>query len=687
MVIDIGVDIGGTFTDVMALNWNTNDIKWAKVPTTPPTYIEGIIEGIKLLDITSEKQIRLVVHGTTLPINALVQRDYPKTALITTKGFRDSLEIRRCRRKYLYNIRWDKPRSLVPRRLRIGVEERINYKGEILTPLNEDEVRETVKKLREENVVSYAVATLFSFINPIHEQRIREIILEEHPNAYVSISSEVAPIIREYERTSTTVMNAALLPIVDKYILDFEKGLDSLGFSKSPLLCLVNSNGGRVSAETARIRPVELLEGGHAAGVVYASCIGEYMKIKNILTYDGGGTTATQGLTENYELVYTPSLGLEFDIIAATPSLDIRSMGQGGGAIAWIDPGGALNVGPKSAQAVPGPACYGLGGTEPTITDALVLMGVLDPKYDHIRKKPWNRKAAEQAVKKVADYFRWDILQAAYGIFRIGSENVSSFFRESVVEKGRDPRDFVLFAYGGSGPLFASQIARNQEISKVVIPSILGSASALGCVLLDAKYDYATSHFTKISEIDYNKVLEIMNIMKKKSDQDLLRDRISKEPKREYFVDLRYIGEHWETTVPLKLDDGTLTKLSVDESIQNFHLKHEKLYGFKDETAPIELLTIRLRITVETPKTLGNKIEKCTDVSKAKIGSRGVLFDIERGIENTEVFDYSKIGSGAVLKGPAIIQREDGTIPIFPNDTCKIDDYGNCIIEVGGEVE
>ena len=434
----IGIDVGGTFTDAVAVD-RLGEQRWSKVPTTPPTFIDGVMNGIDALSIDPKKIGRLAVHATTIGINAVVERKLPKGALICTNGFRDFLEIRHSRRPDLYNPWWEKPPSLIDRKLRIGVHERLDAQGKVIEPLDEDEVRRKIAWTRKQGVVTYAVCTLFSFLNPKHEMRIGELIREEHPEAYLSLSSEVAPIIREYERTSTTAINALLMPIMSNYVETLQLRLREKGIT-APLM-LMRSNGGNVPVETAKSKPVELLEGGHAAGNTLACQISRLVNAPSLITYDGGGTTATLSLVEESQPVYGTGLEFGFEIVAKTPSISVTSIGQGGGAIAWIDKGGALRVGPRSTSAFPGPACYGLGGTDPTLTDALVLLGILDPKFDWIRNIAWDRRAAEDGVNKIATHFKWGTRAAAHAIYMVGISNVSFLLREEVVAEGRGIRE------------------------------------------------------------------------------------------------------------------------------------------------------------------------------------------------------------------------------------------------------
>jgi N-methylhydantoinase A/oxoprolinase/acetone carboxylase beta subunit len=677
--LQVGIDVGGTFTDAVAVDEVNGTTLWSKVPSTPPTFVDGVVNGLDQLNIPLEG-IRLFLHASTIGINALVERKLPPGALICTEGFRDFLEIRHSRRPELYDIHWEKPAALIPRKYRVGISERIGPNGKELIKLDENQVRRAVTSLRREGIVTYAVSTLFSFANPSHEKRIRKIILEEQPGAFVSISSEIAPIIREYERTSTTVINALLAPIVSRYIESLAERLQRKGIDCS--LQLLRSNGGSMSVETAKFKPVELLEGGHAAGNTLAAFLSRIRDSPNVIVYDGGGTTATLSLVENHEPVYDRSLEYGFDVLVNTSSVAIKSIGQGGGAIAWIDKGGALRVGPMSAGSVPGPACYGLGGKEVTLTDALVILGILDPEKDWIKNLPWDLNAAERGVSKIGSHFGWNVKKTAYAIYKIAISNVSALLHEEIIAKGRDPRDFVMLVMGGSGPLFAGQLALEQNISKVMVPAYLGTASALGCVLSDQKYDYLQSFLTKVNQVSSQELEDIMTSLRSRATTDLKRDKILERLEFEFFVDLRYAGEHWEVTVPLK-SDASVQK-GVDDAVRQFHSEHERLYGFSRIDEPVEIVTIMMRMTLRHSKPEPRKIDAMKDPATAVIATRKVFFDGVEG-KDVNVYAYDKLGNGSQISGPAIIQRRDGTVPVFPGFSCEIDPYGNIMLNWRGQ--
>jgi N-methylhydantoinase A/oxoprolinase/acetone carboxylase beta subunit len=675
----VGIDVGGTFTDAVAIDSAGGEKRWAKVPTTPPGFIEGVVESVRALDVDLSSVSEMAVHATTIGINAVVEGKFPPTGLICTQGFRDFLEIRRTRRPDLYNPWWNKPEPLVPRHHRIGARERIGADGEVVEPLHEADVRDAVRFLRTEGVESYAVCTLFSFKNPVHEERIRDIILEEHPDAFIALSSEVAPIIREYERTSTTTINAVLMPIMSAYIDRLVAALQGIGV-EAPLL-LMRSNGGVVPLQTARIKPVELLEGGHAAGAALSAWVGSQIGSSNIIAYDGGGTTATITLVEGGAPVTESQLDLMFEVFAATPTVAVRSIGQGGGAIAWIDTGGALRVGPQSAGAFPGPVVYGQGGTQPTITDALVVLGILDPERDWIRGTLWARGAAEQALEEqIGRRFGWGAPEAAYAIYQVGLTNVANLLREEITAKGRDPRDFSLLAIGGSGPMLAAELAAEHEISQVVVPESLGTASALGCLVSDLVYDYVQSHLSLLDELGIDELDSLLTTLSERADADLRRDELqaSSSAGFAFALDLRYAGEHFELTVPLPRSGDTV---DIQAAVTRFHQDHERLYGFWRPDEPLELVSVRLQVRLPIERRfVWEHAAPQPNGAVHPASQRPVLFDIERGYVMTDIYDGERLKPGATMHGPAIVHRLDGTVPIPPHWQGEIDIHGHLVL-------
>jgi N-methylhydantoinase A/oxoprolinase/acetone carboxylase beta subunit len=675
----VGIDVGGTFTDAVAIDSESGEKRWAKVPTTPPGFIEGVVESVRALDVDLSSVSEMAVHATTIGINAVVEGKFPPTGLICTQAFRDFLEIRRTRRPDLYNPWWNKPEPLVPRHHRIGVRERIGADGEVVEPLHEADVRDAVRFLRTEGVESYAVCTLFSFKNPVHEERVREIVLDEHPDAFIALSSEVAPIIREYERTSTTTINAVLMPIMSAYIDRLVAALHAIGV-EAPLL-LMRSNGGVVPLQTARIKPVELLEGGHAAGAALSAWVGSQIGSSNIIAYDGGGTTATITLVEGGAPVTESQLDLMFEVFASTPTVAVRSIGQGGGAIAWIDTGGALRVGPQSAGAFPGPVVYGQGGTQPTITDALVVLGILDPEQDWIRGTAWARVAAERALEEqIGRHFGWGAPESAYAIYQVGLTNVANLLREEITAKGRDPRDFALLAIGGSGPMLAAELASEHEINQVVVPESLGTASALGCLVSDLAYDYVQSHLSLLDQLSSDELESLLTVLTERAEADLRRDELQESSSAifAFALDLRYAGEHFELTVPLPRDNDTA---DIPAAVSRFHQDHERLYGFWRPDEPLELVSVRLQVQLPIERRFVREYAAPQPNGAVHPATqRPVLFDIERGYVMTDIYDGERLKPGATMHGPAIVHRLDGTVPIPPHWQGAIDTHGHLVL-------
>ena len=490
----VGVDIGGTFTDIVLLN-EEGRLFTKKVSSSVGDYSRAIVEGIRQVFKEHElthRDVEEVLHATTVASNTILELKGARTGLITTRGFRDVLELRRLRMPRLYDLKWEKPPALVDRYLRLAVSERLDEKGNVLVPLNDDEVEQTIDRLLKEKIEALAVCLLHSYVNPVHEIRIKEIAKRKAPDLLVCISSEVLPEIKEYERTSTTVINAYVLPVVQQYCSRLRADLDNVGV-KAPLH-IMQSNGGLMTANAAAERPCNIIESGPAAGVVGAQALARKMGLSKIISFDMGGTTAKASIIENGEVTRSPEYAVGAGIMIGSrlltgagyplkiPAIDLAEVGAGGGSHIWIDPAGSLQVGPSSAGAVPGPVCYELGGTEPTVTDANVVLGYLNPEAlcgGEVRinsKKSW-----EALEKKIAHPLHQTVEDAAYGTHRIAASNMIRAIKAVSSERGRDVRDYALFAFGGNGPLFAAVLAEALQMKRIVVPPSPGCSRRLDC--------------------------------------------------------------------------------------------------------------------------------------------------------------------------------------------------------------
>jgi N-methylhydantoinase A len=691
--VKIGCDVGGTFTDIILLLGN--QIQLIKIPSTPRTPELAAINGItKLTTQVSQKlsTIDYISHATTLATNALIgNQGLSNIGLITTKGFRDLIEIGRQIRPDPYSFFTNKPRALVPRRLRKEVTERVTSDGTIYTPLNEAEVHNAVRDLKQERVETIAVCTLFSFLNPEHEVRIAQIIHEDYPEASVSLSHHVLPEFREYERSSTVLINALLLNLIDRYLQNFEASLCESGF-QGPLL-IMQSNGRIMTSQMAREKPVYIIESGPAAGAVAAAYLSQHIEVPNLVSLDMGGTTAKVCLVENGHPTVTTDFEVGGELATGrirrgsgwpvkTPMIDIVEIGAGGGSIAWIDAGGALKVGPLSAGADPGPACYPCGGQVPTVTDACVALGIINPTFFLGGNMSINPSAAIAAIQTyVADPLGLDTTQAATGILDIAISNMQRALRIVTLERGRDPRDLVLLAFGGAGPMVAGRLAAELRFNQVIIPESPGLFSAYGLLVADIGHDYVLSILQNTNEFSLDVLNAKYDALQKQGLSDLEREGFPVENQRMLrSADLRFEGQSYELEISLPTPMITESNLKAIE--QAFIKEHTRRYGFSPDQEVIELVNIRVSAIGTTPKIpLPTQSKNVCDPTSALKGYRQVYFPQIEEYYSTPVFNRYLLHYGHVVAGPAIIEQLDSTTVINPHQDAHIDCFGQIIIE------
>jgi N-methylhydantoinase A/oxoprolinase/acetone carboxylase beta subunit len=658
----IGADVGGTFTDVIALAAD-GTARITKVLSTPPDYDTAVVGAVSTL---SSGRVAGVVHGTTVATNAVLERRGAKTALVTTRGFRDVLELRRLRIPHMYDPFWRKPDPLVPRRHRFELGERVTAEGEVLAAVRDDEVRSLAGELRAAGVDSVAVCLLHSYRFPDHEELVGRILREELPEAEISLSSEILREQREYERTATTVVNAYVRPLMGRYVAAIRGGLDGAGV-EAPLTIMQSSGGVMTSADATR-RPVLALESGPAAGVVAALGIARRLGLENAIAFDMGGTTAKASLIEDgavsrareYEAGGSLSTGSRLmrgaGELLRIPSIDIAEVGAGGGSIAWLDPGGGLQVGPRSAGAAPGPACYGRGGEEPTVTDANVFLGFIPPGPLASGELSVSPERAERALERIAGPLELTTTEAAAGVHALANARMTRALRSVSSERGRDPRDFALIAYGGSGPVHAGGLAEELGCTTVLVPALAGLFSSLG--LLFARPEF---HDVRPCNLDARSV----SVAALDAIFGELQARVapSLEGDVEWIrsAELRYGGQSWE--VEVELGSGPLAEL-----IARFEDEHERLYGVRGEPgSPIEIRALRLAALGPSPTGDGFRL---TASRPAAEGSRLVLFD---GVaRETPVRSRAAIG-GSAEPGPVLVDEYDTTVVVRPGWTVRRD--------------
>lgn len=677
----IGIDTGGTFTDVSLIEEKTGKSYITKVPSTPSNPSLAVLNGMK--QIVEETNINLsdlsfFIHGTTVATNALLEQKGAKTALLTTNGFKDVLQIGRQTRPKLYDFRARKSEPLVPRNLRLELDERIDAQGNILKEVNKDEVILLSEFLKRNQIESLAICFINSYVNPIHEYKVKQVLEELVPNISITLSCEVLPEFKEYERTSTTVTNAYVLPKMKFYLNYLKNKLKDMEIRSN--LYIMQSNGGVISANTAINMPVRTMLSGPAGGVLAGTIVAKNTSNKNLITIDMGGTSLDTALIENEVPQYTTISEIEGRPIKV-PMVEMHTIGSGGGSIAWIDAGGALRVGPQSAGADPGPVCYGKGGKEPTVSDANVILGRLNPNSILGGKMKMDVEAARKVMKqKIADPLGITVEQAAEGVLKVINANMVRGIRVISIEKGHDPRDFSLMAFGGAGPLHAVDIANELGCKKVIIPPSPGIACAIGMLMADVRHDYVKTYSTTLSDISLDSVNNILEELTEQAVEELEKEGFSKNNMElQASLDLRYVRQAYEINIPIS-DNLVLTEESLKLAVKMFHENHEKIYGFNREAEELELVNIRLiglgKIKELTKETAETDMEK----SIKPISKRQVYFNDT--FVNTPIFNRNNLNSEVTIKGPAVIEQLDSTIIIYPNQEATTDNMGNLVVNL-----
>ncbi len=666
----VGVDIGGTFTDFV---WVEDGVLRAFKILTTPAQEEGFLAGLAKIGFA---EIQRIVHGTTIATNALLEGKWAKTCLFTTHGFRDVLEIGRQNRPSLYDLFCERPKPIVPREWRLEVPERLDAKGRVIHPLDEKAVRKLAHRINEGEIESVAVVLLFSFLNPENERRVRAILQEEGVKVPITLSSEILPEFREYERTSTTVITAALRPVVEGYLTRLGQALQERGIF-APLL-VMQSNGGVAGAEEAGRRAASLLLSGPAGGVEGARRVGLVAGFSNLITFDMGGTSTDVSLVQNGEIRLTPEREIAGRPVRL-PMVDVHTVGAGGGSLAWVDAGGGLRVGPQSAGANPGPACYGCGGTEPTVTDAHLVLGHLPAERPLGGLPPLSPKLSAQAIQKIADPLGLSLEKAAWGILEVAEATMERAIRVISVERGHDPRDFVLVAFGGAGPLHGASLARKLGIPTVLVPAHAGVLSALGLLFADLVHTFVRSLVLPLHEVSPSRVNEILAEFRKEAEEILGSEGVPVEARKFLpAADLCYRGQAFELT--LSLPDRPLCDQDLAELRARFDVEHARLYGYSAPEEPVELVNFRLTAVGKTePCDLPHISQKGT-LSEALIEQRKVFF--LEGWEKTPVYRREALPGGAEFFGPAVVEGLESTCLIPPGVRAHVDSYGNLILEV-----
>lgn len=676
----VAVDVGGTFTDVCIFDSRASTTRVAKVPSTPHDPMEAVVEGVRSAGVDLA-EVALFSHGTTVATNALITRAFPAAALVTTRGFRDVLEIRDGTKDELWDAYQDVGTPYIRRRDRYEVTERIDYAGEIITPLDEAGAREVARILRRKHIQTVAVCFMNSYVNRAHEQRMREILEEELPGVSVSTSSEILPEIFEYDRASTTVANAVLAPLVSGYVNRLEEQLRVDGYDGD--LLLLHSGGGSMTPTMVERYPVRLAASGIAAGAIAVADIANRCGYPNAIGLDMGGTSTDISLVYDGEVRTTKQWQVEYGFPISFPSIEVLTIGAGGGSLAWIDEAGSLRNGPTSAGAAPGPACYGWGGTEPTNTDANLVLGRLGSALVGGGLN-LDTEAAEKAIRRViADRLDVDTDTAASDIIQVANANMADAVRLLSIRRGYDPRDFVLVVCGGAGALHGAALAKELNIPTVVVPPHPGITSAQGCLLVDIRHDLSAMFQGLVTDIDTAELEREFVRLEREGLQRLEHEGVPADRMvLDRSISMRYAGQWRSLTVTAGSGEGCLA-----EAVERFHEEHERDYSFRRDDTPVEIYQIGLRAIGTTPKPQFPQHTVQTTEAPAPGMYRSVFFDEFGERVATPVYARDDLRYGARIEGPAIISQLDSTTVVPPSATAVIDEWANIRITISQEAK
>ena len=687
----IGVDIGGTFTDVALVNEDNGRIGIAKVSTTPDDFGAGVVQALSIaLDDHNvvPESVSLLSHATTVVTNAILENKGARIALVATRGFRDVLELRRSARVDLYDLYQDAPAVLAPRHCRLEVTERLDASGAVVTPLDESDIDPIIEFVKNNDIEAVAVSLLYSFLNDAHERIVGDRLRAALPGVPVFLSSEVLPEIREYERTSTTAVCAYVGPILESYLHRLEEAVSGMGL---PKLYVMGSSGGVFDVAEGLKMPAMAIESGPAAGVIAAQLVGRQLNKPNLISFDMGGTTAKASLIKDGQVETTS----EYEVGGGdgnvnrwmngaghpirVPVIDLAEVSAGGGSIAWIDPVGALRVGPKSAGAAPGPVCYDGGGVDPTVTDANLTLGYLDPGALLAGRLAIRADKAEAAItERLAGPLKLDVDATAAAVVSIVNNAMAEALRIVSVERGHDAREFSLVAFGGAGPMHAAELASELGVREIIIPPIPGGFSALGLVATDLKRDYVKTFYAPLTGIDPADINAVYQGMEE-SARDMLRATDIPESRWvfERAADLRYLRQAYELTVPAPAD--AVTPETLDALANGFHEKHRQTYGHENRNEIVQMVNLRLT-AIGRLEGLDLRQTSATGGGSSMTGSRKVWFKGASRID-CAIHDRDKMNAGAEAPGPAVIQAVDTTIVVPPGWTARADDNGYIIME------
>jgi 5-oxoprolinase (ATP-hydrolysing)/N-methylhydantoinase A len=688
----IGLDIGGTFTDLVLANDATGELRLHKLLTTPLDPSEGAVRGLEELCRTADISVADVaelVHGTTLVTNAIIERAGARTALVTTRGFRDILEMGKEQRYDIYDLFLQYPAPLVPRRWRFEIDERIRADGAVLTPPDPEAVRATARRLGAEGIEAVAVVLLHAYANPAHERAVRDLLERESPALSVSISSEIDPEIREYERTCTTVCNAYVRPLADRYLARLERALGERGFRGR--FTLMQSSGGTITPTIARRFPIRLLESGPAGGALVTAFFGAQLGRADLVAFDMGGTTAKLCLIRNGRPDVAPSIEAArvhrfkqgSGLPVTVPAVDMMEIGAGGGSIARVDTLGLLKVGPHSAGAAPGPAAYGLGGSDATVTDACVALGYFDPARFLGGAMPLDRDAAVRALERVGGAAGLDPVAAAWGVYEIVTENMAAAARVYLIERGQDPRRFAMVAFGGAGPAHAPRVARILGVGEVIVPPGSGVASALGFLVSPTSFELVHSRPGVLDALEWAEIAALFEEMEA-AGRAMLHDAgvAPAAVTCARRADARLTGQFHD--IEIAIPDGRLTEADAPTLASAFEAEYRRLYGTFLAGRPIQVLNWRVRVSGPPPGLAlpRARARPGAQAAAALRGRRPAYFPETEGFADVLVYERTRLVPGARLAGPAIVEEAEATTVIGPGDALSVDALSNLVVRV-----
>jgi N-methylhydantoinase A len=674
MSVRVGIDVGGTFTDLALFDEQTGEVLVRKAPSTPADPIDAVTSVLGKSGVDNGRIVDLV-HGTTVATNALLERKHQLPGLIATRGFSDVVFIQRMNRKHHYSLDWDKPQPYVERRHCLEVDERCDAAGEIIVPLDEEQAREAVRELRDAGIRDIAVCFLFSYLNPSHELRMREIVTEEHPDARVSLSNEVFPRWREYDRMSTTLADAFLKSLVGEYIENLSAGLEPAGVGGNFLI--MKSNGGLVDYRAAAAKPVDLMVSGPVGGVLSALYFGRLTGRENLISMDMGGTSFDVSLITDGEAKRTTEFEIEWGLPVYTPMVDVRTIGAGGGSVAWIDKGGLVRVGPRSAGASPGPTCYGRGGTEATVTDANVVLGRINPDYFLGGDMQLDVEAARAALGQLGDELDMSVEEVATNVVDLVNFNMVNAIRLVSIDRGLDPRDFTLVSFGGACSLHAGALAEIIGAGDVLIPVHQGVFSAFGLMTADMRVDESLTVSFRSDLMDRGRVNEVIARLRDSALRRIASEGYIGTPVLEPTAEMRYFGQNYSTEIPISLTDGRFEEDDYDKTMQRFAAEHRRLYGYDIPEDLVEFVHISMTAigTAQRPELAPLPAGRTPE----QAGERSVYFR-ETGWAATAVYDRDMLPPNCGIAGPAVIEERMSTTLVHPGQTVEVDDWGNLIL-------